>query len=398
MKTVVITGIGMINAVGHNKESVFEALIAKESGVSSITHYDTKEDSVRIAAEVKGFDPLTVLDAKELKKCDRFIHLGLFAAKEALEDAAIDLTGDNERIGVSGASGIGGFGMIQKNIEQNLTRNRVSPFFIPGTLTNMLSGYLSIKYMLKGPNLSSTTACTAGLHAINEAAKTIMIGGADAMLVVGSEAAICQAGIRGFATMKALSTRNDEPRTASRPFDKDRDGFVMGEGAGALFIESLEYAQSRGAKIYATIEGFGESADASHITTPSQDGPVRAIQAALTMAGHPAIDYINAHGTSTPIGDKNEINAFKAVFETVPMLSSTKGAIGHCLGAAGTIEAVIAIMALDRNTLPPTINCIESDIDCDAIITEAIKKPLDTVMSVNYGFGGTNGAIIFKKP
>lgn len=398
MKTVVITGIGMINAVGHNKESVFEALIAKESGVSSITHYDTKEDSVRIAAEVKGFDPLTVLDAKELKKCDRFIHLGLFAAKEALEDAAIDLTGDNERIGVSGASGIGGFGMIQKNIEQNLTRNRVSPFFIPGTLTNMLSGYLSIKYMLKGPNLSSTTACTAGLHAINEAAKTIMIGGADAMLVVGSEAAICQAGIRGFATMKALSTRNDEPRTASRPFDKDRDGFVMGEGAGALFIESLEHAQSRGAKIYATIEGFGESADASHITTPSQDGPVRAIQAALTMAGHPAIDYINAHGTSTPIGDKNEVNAFKTVFETVPMFSSTKGAIGHCLGAAGTIEAVIAIMALDRNTLPPTINCIESDIDCDTIITEAIKKPLDTVMSVNYGFGGTNGAIIFKKP
>ncbi len=401
MQTVVVTGLGMINAVGNCAKESFSNILRGKSGVNHITHFDASQDSVQIAAEVKNFDPLDILNAKEIKKCDRFVHLGLYAAKEALIDANLDIDAlDNHRIGVSGATGIGGLPSIQINTEKNFQNKKISPFFIPGSITNILAGYVAIKYQLKGPNLSSTTACTAGLHAINEAAKTIMIGGADAMLVVGSEACISQMGIRGFSAMKALSTHNDNPQGASRPFDKDRDGFVMGEGAGAIMIESLEHALARGADIYATIEGFGESADAGHITAPNQDGATRAIKAALTMANNPHVDYINAHDTSTPLGDVNETKVFKGVFkDKVPPLSSIKGATGHCLGATGTIEAVVSLMAMKESMMPPTINLFKPDKECDLdyVANKARQSELDIVMSTNYGFGGTNGAIIFKK-
>jgi 3-oxoacyl-[acyl-carrier-protein] synthase II len=264
----------------------------------------------------------------------------------------------------------------------------------------MLGGFVSIEYGLKGPNLSSVTACAAGTHAIGEAAKTIILGGADKMLVVGAEAAICEVGIGGFAAMKALSTRNDEPQKASRPFDKNRDGFIMGEGSGALVLEAYEDAVARGAHIYAEVVGFGESADASHITSPSLDGPFRAMRAAYKMAGEPAIDYINAHGTSTPANDKNETAAIKKLFEDkVPTISSTKGQIGHCLGAAGAIEAVICLMAMRDSIVPPTINYEEADEDCFLDYTPNVAKPkeLRYIMSNSFGFGGTNGSVIFKK-
>ncbi|WP_345977819.1 beta-ketoacyl-ACP synthase II [Sulfurimonas sp. HSL3-7] len=400
MKTVVITGIGMINGVGNSAPESFQAMLNGVSGVSKITHFDASDDAVQIACEVKEFDPETVMHPKDIKKSDRFIHLGLHALKEALSDANLDPASlDSTRMGVSAATGIGGLPMIQTNIEKNALGQKISPFFIPGTITNMLAGYASIYYDLKGPNLSSTTACTAGLHAITQATKTIMTGGADVMVAMGSEATISSMGIRGFSVMKALSTRHDDPETASRPFDKERDGFVMGEGAGALVLETLEHAQKRGAKIYAKISGFGESADAGHITTPSTDGPVRAMQAALAMANNPTIDYINAHGTSTPLGDANETKAFKEVFDTVPPVSSVKGSTGHCLGATGIIEAVVSIMALDQNIMPPTINQLTKDEACDLDYVPNLprKKQLQTVMSTNYGFGGTNGAIIFTK-
>lgn len=400
MKTVVITGIGMINGVGNSAPESFQAMLDGISGVSKITHFDASNDAVQIACEVKDFDPETVMHPKDVKKSDRFIHLGLHTLKEALNDAGLDPTELNSsRMGVSAATGIGGLPMIQTNIEKNALGQKISPFFIPGTITNMLAGYASIYYNLKGPNLSSTTACTAGLHAITQAAKTIMTGGADVMIAIGSEATISSMGIRGFSVMKALSTRNDDPRTASRPFDKERDGFVMGEGAAALVLETLEHAQNRGAKIYAKIAGFGESADASHITAPSADGPVRAMQAALAMSNNPTIDYINAHGTSTPLGDMNETKAFKEVFDAVPPVSSIKGSTGHCLGATGIIEAVVSIMALNQNIMPPTINQFIQDKECDLDYIPNLprKKQLQTVMSTNYGFGGTNGAVIFTK-
>ena len=402
MDTIVVTGIGMINGVGNNAEESFDAMIKGVSGVDYITYFDANNDSVKIASEVKGFDPSLVMQAKDIKKSDRFVHLGMHVVKEAIEDAQLDTnTLNTDRIGVSAATGIGGLPMIQENVERNALGKKISPFFIPGTITNMLAGYASIYFNLKGPNLSSTTACTAGLHAITQAAKTIMIGGADIMIAVGSESAISEMGIRGFSTMKALSTRNDDPKTASRPFDKERDGFVLGEGAAALVLETLESAKARGAKIYAKISGFGESADALHITAPSKDGPIRALKQALTMAGNPDIDYINAHGTSTPLGDKNEVNVFKTVFEDtiVPPISSIKGSTGHCLGATGIIEAVVSIMALNKNIMPPTLNQITSDPECDLdfIANKPREKILKNVLSTNYGFGGTNGAIIFSK-
>ncbi len=401
MKTVVVTGIGMINSVGHSAPESFQKLCDGVSGIEVITHFDASEDSVQIAGEVKNFDPKSVMHPKDIKKSDRFVHLGMKALDEAMKDSGLDTSSevDTARYGVSAATGIGGLPMIQENVERNEQGKKISPFFIPGTITNMLAGYASIYHNLKGPNLSSTTACTAGLHAITQAAKTIMTDGADVMIALGSEATISEVGIRGFSVMKALSTRNGDPHTASRPFDKNRDGFVMGEGAGALILESLEHAQKRGAEIYATLSGFGESGDAGHITSPSTDGPVRAMEAALRMADYPKIDYINAHGTSTPIGDANETKAFKEVFDVVPPVSSIKGSTGHCLGATGIIEAIVSIMALNKNIMPPTINQFEGDEACDldCVPNTARLKELDTVMSSNYGFGGTNGAIIFSK-
>jgi 3-oxoacyl-[acyl-carrier-protein] synthase II len=404
MRRVVVTGLGMINSVGHDKESAFKAICEGECGIDTITLFDPEAFSVKIAGEVKDFDPATVMPPKEVKKADRFIHLGLKAAQEAMKDAELPEDTDMERFGISSGSGIGGLPSIEKNsvVLDSRGPRRISPFFIPGALVNMLGGFVSIEHGTKGPNLSSVTACAAGTHAISEACKTIICGGADKMLVVAAESAVTGVGVGGFAAMKALSTRNDDPKHASRPFDKDRDGFVMGEGAAALVLETYEDAVARGAKIYGEIIGFGESGDANHITTPSLDGPARAMKAAYKMAGEPKIDYVNAHGTSTPINDKNETAAVKDLLggtEKCPPISSIKGQIGHCLGAAGGIEAVTCLMAMRDGIIPPTINYETPDENCDLdYVTEGARKAdLNIVMSNSFGFGGTNGVLIFKK-
>ncbi len=404
MRRIVVTGMGMINALGHDKESSFKAICNGECGIDQITLFDTEGFSVTIAGEVKDFDPTTVMDAKEVKKADRFIQLGLKAAQEAMADANFGEGIDKERFGISAASGIGGLPAIERNSIVLAERGprRISPFFIPSALVNMLGGFVSIEHGLQGPNLSAVTACAAGTHSISEAAKTIICNGADRMLVVAAESAVTGVGIGGFASMKALSTRNDDPKHSSRPFDAERDGFVMGEGAAALVLEEYESAVARGARIYAELIGFGESGDASHITSPNMSGPLRAMKAALAMAGHPKVDYINAHGTSTPANDKNETAAIKEAFggkENCPVVSSTKGQTGHCLGAAGGIEAVIGIMAMRDGIIPPTINHVTPDPDCDLDIVpnSARKAELNIIMSNSFGFGGTNGAVIFKK-
>lgn len=406
MKRVVVTGMGMINAVGHDKESSFKAICEGECGIDMITIFDASQHSVQIAGEVKGFDPETVMHPKEVKKADRFIHFGLKAAQEAMADAGLNADMDKDRFGISAGAGIGGLQAIETNsiILETKGPRRISPFFIPSALVNMLGGFVSIEHGLKGPNLSSVTACAAGTHAISEAAKTIMIGGADQMLVVAAESAICGVGIGGFASMKALSTRNDEPKKSSRPFDADRSGFVMGEGAAALVLEEYESAVARGARIYAELIGFGESGDANHITTPAPggEGAARAMKAAMKMAGNPKVDYINAHGTSTKYNDWYETMATKETFggaENCPPISSTKGQTGHCLGAAGGIEAVVSIMAMRDGIIPPTINYDTPDPDCDLDIVPNVarKAQLNVVMSNSFGFGGTNGVVIFKK-
>jgi 3-oxoacyl-[acyl-carrier-protein] synthase II len=391
----------MINSLGLDKESSFKAIVDGKCGIKSITLFDTEKHSVKIAGEITEFDPTTVMNPKDVKKADRFIQLGLSAAKEAIVDAKLEEF-DADSFGVSSASGIGGLPAIEKHSIVNHTRGprRISPFFIPSALINMLGGFVSIEHGLKGPNLASVTACAAGTHAIGEAYKTMVLGLADKMLVVGAESAISEIGVGGFAAMKALSTRNDDPQKASRPFDKDRDGFVMGEGAGALVLEDYEDAVKRGARIYGEIIGIGESGDANHITTPVVDGPLRSMKMALKMAGDVKIDYINAHGTSTPANDKNETAAIKQAFgEEIPVISSTKGQVGHCLGAAGTIEAVISLMAMRDGVIPPTINYENADPDCDLdyVPNEARKSELNCVMSNSFGFGGTNGSIIFKR-
>lgn len=407
MRRVVVTGMGMINAVGNDKEASFQAMCDGISGIDRITLFDAEAEgqSVLIAGEVKDFDPSTVMSPKEVKKADRFIQLGLKAAQEAMADAAFEeISVDFERFGVAAASGIGGLPAIEKNSIVLETRGprRISPFFIPSALVNMLGGFVSIEHGLKGPNVSAVTACAAGTHAISEAAKTIICNGAERMLVIAAESAVTGVGIGGFASMKALSTRNDDPKTASRPFDAERDGFVMGEGAAALVLEDYDTAVARGAKIYAELIGFGESGDASHITSPSMDGPLRAMKAAMAMAGNPKVDYVNAHGTSTPTNDKNETAALKTLFgskENCPPVTSTKGQTGHCLGAAGGIEAVVSIMAMEKGMIPPTINHQNPDPDCDLDIVpnEAREAELNVVMSNSFGFGGTNGVVIFKK-
>ncbi len=403
----------MIIGLGQNADESFDAIVDGKTGIDTVTLFDINEFSAKIASEVKNFDPTTILGKKEAKKADRFIQLGIHASAEAMNDAGLlhdnkvsdDIAND---IGIVSASGIGGLPNIEKNSVtcSNRSPNKISPFFIPSSLVNMLGGFVTIQHNIKGPNLSVVTACAAGTHAIAEAYKTIALKGATKMLVIGAESAITGAGIGGFAAMKALSTRNDDPKKASRPFDKNRDGFVMGEGAGALVVESLQSAKKRGAKIYAEILGFGESGDANHITTPTQDGPYRAMKAAYDMAkrnnnGELHIDYVNAHGTSTPVNDKNETAAIKQLFkdkQSCPPVSSTKGQIGHCLGAAGSIEAVIAIKAMENAIIPPTINQISSDDECDLdyVPNTARKQKIDIVMSNSFGFGGTNAVIILK--
>ena len=415
MRRVVVTGLGTINSTGHNVKDCFQAVVDGVCGIDTITLFDASDFSVKIAGEVKDFDPTTVMDKKEVKKADRFIQLGIKAGLEAMIDAGY-VTQENkkvdasiaDRFGMISGSGIGGLSTIEKNsvVCETKGSRKVSPFFIPSSLANMLSGFISIEHNLRGPSLAHVTACAASTHALNDAVKTIIIGGADRVLVVGAESAICGAGVAGFAAMKALSTRNDDPKKSSRPFDTDRDGFVMGEGAGALVVEDLEIALARNAKIYCEIIGFGESGDANHITSPVMDGPLRAMQAAFEMAKnitgeYPKIDYINAHGTSTPVGDKNETAAIKALFDgkDIPLVSSTKGQIGHCLGAAGAIEAIFTIKALEEGIIPPTINIENQDPECDLdyVANVARKANLTTVMSNNFGFGGTNGSVIFRK-
>lgn len=416
MRRVVVTGLGTINSTGHSVKESFDAVVKGECGIDKITLFDASEFPVQIAGEVKDFDPTTVMDKKEVKKADRFIQLGIKAGLEAMIDSGF-VSQENkkvddsiaDRFGIISGSGIGGLSTIEKNsvVCANRGPRKISPFFIPSALANMLSGFISIEHNLKGPSLSCVTACAASTHAIADATKTIMLGGADRILVVGAESAVCGAGVGGFAAMKALSARNDDPKKASRPFDTDRDGFVMGEGSGALVIEDLESAKARGAKIYCEIIGFGESGDANHITAPVVDGPLRAMKAAFEVAKtitgeYPKIDYINAHGTSTPVGDKNETAAIKALFdgaENCPPVSSTKGQIGHCLGAAGAIEAIFTIKALTEGVIPPTINIENQDPECDLdyVPNTAREAELTTVMSNNFGFGGTNGSVIFRK-
>ena len=408
MRRVVVTGIGMINSLGLNREDSFRAIIEGKCGIKTISSFDASEFPVKIAAEITDFDPNSVMDAKEVKKADRFIQLGIKASKEAMEDSGLvdsqkNLLVDGERFGISSASGIGGLGNIEKNSVINFEKGprRISPFFIPSALVNMLGGFISIDFSLKGPNLASVTACAAGTHGIIEAAKTIMLNSADRMLVVAAESAICGVGIGGFAAMKALCDRNDEPQLASRHFDAQRSGVVMGEGAAALVLEDYEIAKARGAKIYAELVGFCESGDANHITTPAPEGEgaYRAMKAALAMA-NTQVDYINAHGTSTKYNDYYETLALKKVFNgSVPPVRSTKGQIGHCLGAAGGLEAVISIMAMQKGILPPTINQTQKDPDCDLdyIPNVAREAKIDTIMSNSFGFGGTNGVVIFKR-
>ncbi|OCL81706.1 beta-ketoacyl-ACP synthase II [Arcobacter porcinus] len=416
MKRVVITGLGTINSTGHSVAESFEAIKSGVCGIDTITLFDASDFTVQIAGEVKNFDPETVMDKKEVKKADRFIQLGIKAALEAMIDSGFVTSEDKKvdekdaaRFGIISGSGIGGLSTIQKNSTICDTRGsrKISPFFIPSSLSNMLSGFISIEHNLKGPSLSHVTACAASTHAICDAFKTIALDGADRILVVGAESAVCGAGVGGFAAMKALSTRNDDPKKSSRPFDLDRDGFVMGEGAGALVVESLDSALSRNAKIYCEIIGFGESGDANHITSPVVDGPLRAMKSALAMAERTLgtsvkIDYINMHGTSTPVGDKNETSAIKEAFggkENSPLVSSIKGQIGHCLGAAGAIEAIMTIKALNEGIIPPTINVENQDPECDLDVIPNVARSveLNTVMTNNFGFGGTNGSVIFKK-
>lgn len=407
MQRVVVTGIGMINSLGLTREDSFKAIVDGKCGIKHITSFDAENMPVKIAGEIVDFDPTGVMDAREVKKADRFIQLALHSSKEAMEDSGLlnnkDI--DLDRFGISSSSGIGGLGNIERNSIACFEKGprRVNPFFIPSSLVNMISGFVSIEYKLKGPNLSSVTACAAGNHAIIEAYKTIVLGGADRMLVVGAESAICPVGIGGFASMKALSNRNDDPQTASRPFDNDRDGFVMGEGAATLVLESYDAAKARGANIYAEIIGYGETGDANHITTPAPngEGAFRAMKLAVSMA-NTKIDYINAHGTSTRYNDLYETIAIKNVFggkDNVPPVSSTKGQIGHCLGAAGALEAVISILSMKYSILPPTINQFTKDPECDLdyIPNTARDAKINCVMSNSFGFGGTNGVVIFKK-
>ncbi len=415
MRRVVVTGIGMVNALGLNKNVSFEKIVNGECGIKRIESFNVTDFPVQIAGEIIDFNPESVLDAREVKKAHRFIQLGLLASREALQDSVkqskqsfvngnFEILPDiSDRFGISSASGIGGLENIQNNSITWHTKGarRISPFFIPSALVNMLGGFVSIAHRIKGPNVSSVTACAAGTHAIIEAAKTIMLDCADRMLVIGAESTICEIGVGGFAAMKALSVRNDSPQKASRPFDKKRDGFVMGEGAGALILEEYESAKSRGAYIYGELCGFGESGDANHITTPAPEGEgaFRAMKQALNMAKIRP-DYINAHGTSTYYNDFFETQALKRVFNNdVPPISSTKGQIGHCLGAAGAIEAVISLMAMENNIMPPTINQEEKDelCDLDYIPNTSRKANITSVMSNSFGFGGTNGVVIFKK-
>ena len=406
-RRVVVTGLGLVTPVGIGVEESWKNIISGVSGISTITKFDPTNFPSKIAGEVKNFDPLLYLNPKDARRMDTFIQFGLVAGIEAFKDSGIVVTEENEdRIGVSIGSGIGGINLIESTSDlfDNGGARKVSPFFIPGTIINMISGNLSILYGLKGPNVAIVTACTTGTHSIGDAARMIEYGDADAMVAGGSEAAITELSVAGFSSAKALSSRNEDPSSASRPWDIDRDGFVIGEGAGVMVLEEYEHARKRGAKIYCELSGYGMSADAFHITAPSIDGPKRSMLNALKNAGINAdqIQYINAHGTSTPLGDLNETNAIKETFgNSAPKLvvNSTKSMTGHLLGGAGGIESVFTALAIYEQISPPTINIFNQDPECDLdfAANEAKEINIKAALKNNFGFGGTNGSLIFKR-
>ena len=406
-RRVVVTGLGLITPVGIGVKESWTNIINGQSGIGKITKFDCSTFPSQVAGEVKNFDPLAYIPPKDARRMDTFIQFGIAAGIEAFKDSGIEVTdNNNERIGVSVGSGIGGINLIESTsdvFDEGGVR-KVSPFFIPGTIINMISGNLSIMLNLKGPNVSIVTACTTGTHSIGDAARMIEYGDADVMLAGGSEAAITELSVAGFSAAKALSLRNDDPKTASRPWDKDRDGFVIGEGAGVMVLEEYEHAKQRGAKIYAELSGYGMSADAYHITAPNMDGPRRSIVNALKNANVNTdnVQYINAHGTSTPLGDLNETNAIKATFGDFAkklVVNSTKSMTGHLLGGAGGIESVFTVLAIHNQISPPTINIFNQDPECDLdyCANEARSMKIDVALKNNFGFGGTNGSLVFKK-
>lgn len=406
-RRVVITGIGIVSPVGNDLATSWKNIIAGVSGIDLITHFDATNIATKIAGEVKGFSTDGFVDLREARRMDRFIQLGMVAGVQAVRDSGIeDCNIDKERVGLIIGSGIGGLPSIEENsitLKEKGPR-RISPFFIPGALGNMISGQLSILYGYKGVNYGVVSACASSNHCMGDAARYIEYGDCDIMLAGGAEASICAVGMAGFNVLKALSTRNDDPKTASRPWDKDRDGFVMGEGSAVFVLEEYEHAKKRGAKIYAEIVGYGASSDANHITAPTVDGPARSMRMALKNAGiNPEqIGYVNAHGTSTPLGDLNETNAVKEVFGDHAYklsVSSTKSMTGHLLGAASAIEAVFTVKAIQDGIIPPTINIFEQDPECDLDYTANVAKErsLEYGMSNSFGFGGTNSTVIFKK-
>ena len=410
-RRVVVTGLGCVSPVGNTVEEAWANLVAGKSGIGAITKFDASAFSCKIAGEVRGFDLNAYIPPKEARAMDTFIHYGIAAAAQAVADSGLptgDALGEEEatRIGCIIGSGIGGLPLIENmNIEYTARGpRRISPFFVPASIINMTAGHVSMRYGFKGPNLAIVTACTTGLHCIGEAGRMIEYGDADVMIAGGSEATVSPLGVGGFASMRALSTRNDDPATASRPWDKDRDGFVLGEGGGVMVLEEYEHAKARGAKIYAELGGFGMSADAGHMTAPNMDGPRRAIVNALRNAGvNPdQVHYLNAHGTSTPLGDVNESNAIKAAFGDAAhklVVNSTKSMTGHLLGGAGGLESVVTVLAIHKQISPPTINIFNQDPDCDLdyCANTARDMRIDVAVKNNFGFGGTNGSLVFKR-
>ena len=410
-RKVVITGLGLVTPVGIGVTNSWKSIIEGQSGISNITNFDTNSFessfSSTIAGEVKDFDPKAYLNPKDARRMDTFIQYGLVAAYEAFNDSGLEVNEANaERIGTSIGSGIGGVNLIEQQVESLRVGGprKISPFFVPGTIINMVAGNLSIALGLKGPNISIVTACTSGTHSIGDASRMIEYGDADVMVAGGAEAAITPLTVAGFCSAKALSSRNDDPKTASRPWDKDRDGFVIGEGAGVMILEEMEHAKKRGAKIYCELSGYGMSADAFHITAPTVDGPKRSMLTAIKNAGINAddINYINAHGTSTPLGDLNETNAIKETFNEHAkklVVNSTKSMTGHLLGGAGGIESVFTALAIHHQISPPTINIFNQDPQCDLdyCANEARELDIKAALKNNFGFGGTNGSLVFKK-
>ena len=410
-RRVVVTGLGLISPVGNSVEEGWANLLAGRTGIANITKFDASNFACKFAGEVKGFNVEDYFPAKEARHMDTFIHYGLAASMQAVRDSGLPtndaLTEEQaERIGCLVGSGIGGLPLIEETHAELEARGprRVSPFFVPASIINMISGHVSIKYGFQGPNLAIVTACTTGLHSIGEAGRLIEYGDADVMIAGGAESTVSPLGIGGFAAARALSTRNDDPATASRPWDKDRDGFVLGEGGGALVLEEYEHAKKRGAKIYAELVGFGMGADAFHMTAPNVDGPKRSMKAALRNAGVNAdeVQYLNAHGTSTPLGDLNETNAIKLAFGDHAkklVVNSTKSMTGHLLGGAGGIESVFTVLALHHQISPPTINIFNQDPECDLdyCANTAREMKIDLAVKNNFGFGGTNGTLVFKR-